>query len=92
LKYYLNYPNINYENFDDNINISIEDIIFDKRKEDLINQIKLTSFLYDITLKEFISEFSQYKDQIFDKMKFINVILEIIKKKHQIYLKHQFKN
>ena len=77
----LNYPNINYENFDDNINISIEDIIFDKRKEDLINQIKLTSFLYDVTLKEFIAEFSQYKDQIFDKMKFINVILEIIKKK-----------
>jgi hypothetical protein len=78
----INNQNINYDTIEDNLNnISIEDIIFDKRKEDLINQIKLTSFLYDISFKEFISEFSEYKEQIFDKMKFINVILDIIKKK-----------
>ena len=77
----LNYQNINYDNIEENMNISIEDIIFDKRKEDLINQIKLTSFLYDVSLKEFISEFQKYEGEIFDKMKFINTILDIIKKK-----------
>ena len=83
--YNKSYDNINYENIDfessENINMTIEDIIFDKRKENLVNQIKLTSFLYDLTLKEFISEFVKYKNEIFDKMKFINTILDIIKKK-----------
>ena len=78
----INNQNINYDTIEDNLNnSSIEDIIFDKRKEDLINQIKLTSFLYDVSLKEFISEFQKYEGEIFDKMKFINTILDIIKKK-----------
>ena len=76
----INYNNINIDDTE-NLNMTIEDIIFDKRKENLVNQIKLTSFLYDLTLKEFILEFSKYKNEIFDKMKFINVILDIIKKK-----------
>ena len=77
---HINYQNINIDD-PENMNMTIEDIIFDKRKENLVNQIKLTSFLYDLTLKEFILEFSKYKNEIFDKMKFINVILDIIKKK-----------
>ena len=44
--YNKSYDNINYENIDfessENINMTIEDIIFDKRKENLVNQIKLT--------------------------------------------------
>ena len=46
-----------------------------------VRKCKLTSFLYDVSLKEFISEFQKYEGEIFDKMKFINTILDIIKKK-----------
>ena len=55
------------------------DMIFDNQKSGLVHKIKMASFLYDITLKEFINGISTYKkESTFDKGKFISVLGEII--------------
>lgn len=55
------------------------DMIFDNHKAGLVHKIKMASFLYDITLKEFINGISIYKKETsFDKGKFISVLSEII--------------
>ena len=59
--------------------ICIEDIIFDKRKEVLNNSI----------FKSIYFRISQFKEVIFDKIKFINIYLIFSKRKHKITLNHQ---
>ena len=74
--------NTNGINLDEaNFEESLFEKIFDKRKEIKIHQIKNSSLLYDINLDEFLYEFKKYKNNFFDKSKFISVFCEIIQSK-----------
>ena len=66
--------NLDEANFDE----TLFEKIFDKKKEIKIHQIKNSSLLYDINLDEFLSKFSKYEKDFFDKNKFIKVFCEII--------------
>lgn len=66
-------------NFTYNNGTNIYDMVFDYNKANIVHNIKMTSFLYDITLKELTKGFNMYKsDTTLDKNKFTHIINEII--------------
>ena len=68
---------IEYDN--DIQNQPLSEVIFDTVKAGIVHQIKMVSFLYGVTLKEFLNGMNEYtKDTMFDKNKFISSIHEII--------------
>ena len=69
------------DNEDDNNiqNKPLSEVIFDARKASIVHRIKMVSFLYDVTLKEFSNGMNEYtKETLFDKNKFISSLHEII--------------
>lgn len=67
------------DNEDDIQNKPLSEVIFDSRKASIVHRIKMVSFLYDVTLKEFSNGMNEHtKETLFDKNKFISSLHEII--------------
>ena len=67
------------DNEDDIQNKPLSEVIFDARKASIVHRIKMVSFLYDVTLKEFSNGMNEHtKETFFDKNKFISLLHEII--------------
>lgn len=67
------------DNEDDIQNKPLSEVIFDARKASIVHRIKMVSFLYDVTLKEFSNGMNEHtKETLFDKNKFISSLHEII--------------
>ena len=67
------------DNEDDIQNKPLSEVIFDARKASIVHRIKMVSFLYDLTLKEFSNGMNEHtKETLFDKNKFISSLHEII--------------
>ena len=80
-KIIVQHPVKDVDNVDDNNiqNKPLSEVIFDARKASIVHRIKMVSFLYDVTLKEFSNGMNEYtKETLFDKNKFISSLHEII--------------